>query len=617
MRRLDAYLIQGQPRMAEVVQVTPQPLPSSTTGAQQQPANGQQLPLANQPTTAPQGTPATTTPHTSTATTPGGTPAALPPSTTELFKIQVRLEGRLFELITQQPLPSGSRVLISLDSGNRISLQSAPPASQAAAPQVSPQPLLAVQQPGAQSAPPSTPTMVSTTASPSTGKIAANQATPLIPSPTTTSDTLTTAAAPPRNQSTPPKADSAPSHAAAPRPAAADSVAQAVVDRIKLQPLKAELPIRAGQRLTAEVISSRPNPAAPPAPPSPTIHHNSYANPVAAAANIQAPAAQAGGDNHTIRITLQGHKIELVSPRPLPPGSQLQLIQDSKGQLWAELPSAKTQAIEQALREHLPQQLSPAPLLNLLSSSQASGQLRQAQPLLLNLINLLTGRSLTNPHKTEAETVKQQVQNSGSLLENKLARGETQNLGQDHKALLLRLAQQLHQPSNQAELPKALSQQISQLTQQALSRVLVNQITSGLSGQTQETGIETNRTLALDIPVAWQHKTENLQLKIQREDNNTDEETDEMQYRWRVRLNFEIDGRRQLEAELSLESERVSVIWSGDRSIRDQVERQLNKLQQRLELIGLEVQTLGVRERLPDSGPALKPPRSQLIDITT
>ena len=90
-----------------------------------------------------------------------------------------------------------------------------------------------------------------------------------------------------------------------------------------------------------------------------------------------------------------------------------------------------------------------------------------------------------------------------------------------------------------------------------------------------------------------------------------------MEYRWRIRLNFEVGQNQILEAELTLEQNRVSVIWSGDSAIRDKVERQLDQLQQRLEEIGLEVQTLGVRDSLPGTESSLKAPRNRLIDIKT
>ncbi|MEH6649232.1 MAG: flagellar hook-length control protein FliK [Motiliproteus sp.] len=660
IRRLEAMLTQGQPRTAQVVQVTPQAQASAQTAiaattAPINTATGSPVPAANSgplsPTAAIAGsasqapassasttnasaasTPLLSSPLTpnSTAGTAVGTTA---PSSTELFKIQVRLEGRLFELIAQKPLPPGSEVQISKDSNNRISLQLPPATPQGRQPAANAAPTTASTNPANNAAvaqrgsTPSNPQasgqqLTSGRAHNASGiqssqnALSTSQAALSSGRSPAQSSSQASATSPQTTVQTTPQSNNQTTAQSSPTSSTTrhNTPNQGPLERIALQPTKADLPLRLGQRVNAEVISSRPVVA------SQTTAATS-ASPQRAATSAtqnQASAAPPQTERQLLRLNVQGQKIELISPKPLPPGSELQLVRDNKGQLWAELPTAKTKAIEQVLREHLPQQQSPAPLLNLLNHSQASGQLQQAKPLLMNLISLLTGRSLTSPQQTSAESVKQQVQSSGTLMESNIARGDTQNLGQDHKALLLRLANQLSQPSTQSDLPKTLSEQIIQQTQQALSRVLVNQITSGLAGQAQDNSADTNtnRALALDIPVAWQDKTENLQLKIEREAASADE-TGEMQYRWKIRLNFEFSENRSLEAELTLEQNRVSVIWSGDSSIRRKVEQQLDQLQQRLEELGLEVQTLGVRDNLPGSDTHIKPPRNQLIDIKT
>ena len=78
-----------------------------------------------------------------------------------------------------------------------------------------------------------------------------------------------------------------------------------------------------------------------------------------------------------------------------------------------------------------------------------------------------------------------------------------------------------------------------------------------------------------------------------------------------------MEENRILEAELTLEADQISILWSGDKALRNRLEAQLDQLQQRLESIGLKVKTLGVRELLPETGQTPKPPRNQLIDIKT
>lgn len=649
LRRLEAMLTQGQPRTAQVVQVTqhtqtlaqtasaaasPQP---HTTAANPLPA-GASSTLS--PTAALTGGATQTPSATVTAPPASATNQPLPttsstataaPSSTELYKIQVRLEGRLFEMIAQKPIPPGSDVQISKDSNNRITLQlptataqGRQPATNAAAqPVPNPTTTAPATQRGGITGNPALQGQALASGATSANNQAPGPQVSLSASQAIASNSSSSATA--GNQNTAARAINQGSNQIASQSSPTNNPTrnnvpnQSPLERIALQPTRSELQLRPGQRVSAGVLSSRPAIATSTSQTTTPTVTASPQRTTALPAQAQSAVAANKTDNQLLRLNVQGQKIELVSPKPLPPGSQLQIVKDNNGQLWAELPTAKTKAIEQVLREHLPQQQSPAPLLNLLNSSQASGQLQQAKPILLNLINLLTGRSLTSPQQANAESVKQQVQSSGTLMESNIARGDTQNLGQDHKALLLRLANQLGQPSTQSDLPKTLSEQIIQQTQQALSRVLVNQITSGLAGQVQDNSADTNtnRTLALDIPVAWQDKTENLQLKIEREAANADDENEEMQYRWKIRLNFEFAESRTLEAELTLEQNRVSVIWSGDSSIRQKVEQQLDQLQQRLEEIGLEVQTLGVRDNLPGNDTQIKPPRNQLIDIKT
>mgnify|MGYP003624737008 FL=1 len=589
-QRLESLLSQGQPRTAQVIQSMPLPAATInsalTNAASANPMAGQSVIPAPLPTPAAAGHPnvapvtaaAITTANSTNPAAPSASPAATlqsesakaviqppAPSKADLYKIQFRLEGRLFELLTSKPLDPGTLIQISRGGDNKILLQQLPAANAGAGT--------------------SKPNLASITGQTSLGR---NEA----PMPASNSQAaLNVRPSPPVNTA---------------------------VERLPILPLKTEIALRIapGERLNAEVLSSRVQALPATAQSSSTAASTTFTITGPQAAQ-QTNAANTDSRSYQIRIDLQqGQKIELTSPRPLPPGTQVQLVRDNQGQLWAELPTVKTRAIEQALREHLPQQQTPAALLNLLSGAQANGQLQQAKPLLLNLFQLLLGRSLTSPLQTDAASIKQQVQNSGSLLENKLALGNTQQINQDHKAILLKITQQLGQATNPRELPAMLSERISALTQQALSRVLVNQITS-LGNPTQEQGNEQSRTLALDIPILWQNKTENLQLKIQREEREDDAKMEDRHYRWQVRLSFDVDQNKILQADLTLEADQISVIWSGDPELRQRIESQLDQLQQRLESVGLKIKTLGVREQLADNQSTPQPPRRQLIDINT
>ncbi len=314
-------------------------------------------------------------------------------------------------------------------------------------------------------------------------------------------------------------------------------------------------------------------------------------------------------------LELQGRPVDVLTPRPLTVGSEVRVRQDSNGQVTVEIPRPRTEALEQALRRHLPQQQPPTQLLNLLADPQNAAQLSKAQPLLQSLVQMLLGRSLADPRHTDADGLRQQLLNSGSQLEHRLARGDTQSLQHDHKALLMKLDQQLA-GSQPRPLPQPLGQQITQMTQQAISRVLYNQVSSLLQ-QPQDSGAEQIRHLAMDVPVLWQGRNENLQLRISAQPNHQqpDDEQDQQQ-RWQVQLRFQMEAMPPMGADLTLDGQSISVLWFGDRATRQLLEPNLSQLQQLLEDAGLEVTTLAVREQSA-AGTAIHPPRQRLIDIKT
>ncbi len=314
-------------------------------------------------------------------------------------------------------------------------------------------------------------------------------------------------------------------------------------------------------------------------------------------------------------LELQGRPVDVLTPRPLTVGSEVRVRQDGNGQVTVEIPRPRTEALEQALRRHLPQQQPPTQLLNLLADPQHAAPLSKAQPLLQSLVQMLLGRSLADPRHTDADGLRQQLLNSGSQLEHRLARGDTQSLQHDHKALLMKLDQQLA-GSQPRPLPQPLGQQITQMTQQAISRVLYNQVSSLLQ-QPQDSGAEQIRHLAMDVPVLWQGRNENLQLRISAQPNHQqpDDEQDQQQ-RWQVQLRFQMEAMPPMGADLTLDGQSISVLWFGDRATRQLLEPNLSQLQQLLEDAGLEVTTLAVREQSA-AGTAIHPPRQRLIDIKT
>nr|WP_255537780.1 flagellar hook-length control protein FliK [Motiliproteus sp. SC1-56] len=155
------------------------------------------------------------------------------------------------------------------------------------------------------------------------------------------------------------------------------------------------------------------------------------------------------------------------------------------------------------------------------------------------------------------------------------------------------------------------------MTREAISRVLVNQVTS-LGRQAAEPGAEPGRTLALDIPVLWQGQNENIQLRIQRETDDDGTGAEIERARWQVRLEFAMADMPPLGVVLTLEAGRISVLWRGEQGARQLLEPHLESLHERLQSLGLEVGALGVRDA-PFEKTAAEPaaPYRPLINIKT
>ncbi|HEY5717965.1 MAG TPA: flagellar hook-length control protein FliK, partial [Motiliproteus sp.] len=271
-------------------------------------------------------------------------------------------------------------------------------------------------------------------------------------------------------------------------------------------------------------------------------------------------------------------------------------------------------AVNAALLKHLPRQQPPDELFNQLSALSNNAAVRQAQPLLMSLISLLLGRTLAKPTEPNPKGVRQQLLNGGSLLESKLAHADRTNLAQDQKALLLKLAQQLPQ-GGARELPSGDSERLQQLVQQAISRVISNQIHSLGSQASQDREGEATRMLVTDIPVQGQtgrHETVHVHIK---EQHSSATETEQAPPRWQVELSFKIAGLPPMSATLTLEQQQISLVWQGESGTRHLLQPRLGQLQQRLEGLGLEVAVLGVRDR-SERRPGTQP-GTALIDVET
>lgn len=376
--------------------------------------------------------------------------------------------------------------------------------------------------------------------------------------------------------------------------------------------------LQLGETSTAKVIQSRAE--APATQPSTNNTQNTPQSTTKTSSNSAATISpnttnqsQAATQSYITTINVKGTAVEILTPRPIPAGTELKITLDKNGLVNVQLPAPARLAADQALRENLPIQQPISQLLNLLQEPSLNQQLSRSQPIINGLLQLLLGRSLSSPQQTDAGQLKQQLLDSGTQLENKIAKSDSQGIKQDAKALLLQLQNKLSTtPTN---LPQNSGQRITETTQQAISRVLVNQLSS-ITQQVQDTEGERVRVLVTDIPVLWQQKTENLQLRISHRQASEDDSDNPSLSKWQVQLRFDMEDSPPIRADLNLQGTDISVLFYGDKETKEWVSPHLDELHASLENVGLNVDILQVRDSLPEEEKPIRT-HSPLVDVRT
>lgn len=359
------------------------------------------------------------------------------------------------------------------------------------------------------------------------------------------------------------------------------------------------------QNRPPQTSASQPAPSARPAAPAPTIQPNTT--------QPAASQAQSGAQLYRINLNVEGKSLEIISRVPLEVGSQVKVTYGSEQRLTLILPHPRQQALQTALRQHLPNQQPPAALTNLLTAVAQNPQPLQSTAL-IGIVQALFGK-LPSPINITPDKLLGQIRDSGLFMENKIAQNQTQTLGAtDQKALLLKLAQ--HLPPPPGGTPNDLNGKLSQAVQQAISRVVVNQLQSLSVSADRDGNVDPARHYVLDLPVYTNGRTENIQLRIQSEHKESKEKHDSQQESWRVQLQFELQELGSLGAEITLQNEQLGVTWFSSREARSVLDTNLQRFEKQLAQADLNLTSLGVREQ-PLPQPPSPAVSTSLIDITT
>jgi hypothetical protein len=323
-----------------------------------------------------------------------------------------------------------------------------------------------------------------------------------------------------------------------------------------------------------------------------------------------------------LTVSAKGATITLQTSANLPPLQQIQISRNHTDQIsisWAQpIPTDKGGAaapqltpqqaisLQNSLREQLPQQISlGSGIQQLLNSSQvsnssAAGQIDKVVQSLMQLFGVRPGAA------DSQQAIKQNIHYGGLFTENKLAKN--QSSPKDMKQFLGKLQALAEQ------LPDSQKQLIQTTVDKILARVTTNQLSSLQSRQER---IESNeRFFQLDLPIRNQDALDNVELRIShRSQPNSRQELETI---WKVRLHFDLDTSRSIDAELSLNQEQSELTASFTCSHHDTVtsiKNQLNDFREQLNTLGLNVPTLICKQGKPQ--PQKTPIQKQLIDIKT
>ena len=540
----------------------------------------------------------------------------------QVFRIRMESEGKLLELRTPQPLPTGTTVTLQRSAdGQQISIRAETPA--------------ASQQPAASA-------KADTSANLNTGRI--YQA-PVSLAPNQPAQTQTLTDLLPRLtpvpvqvvQQTAPALQPAATTAVIPQPTSTGSAPNASTSTAipSTQPPATQTSVLPAGQASSSHPASPGNTTAPLSQPTTSLPTQpaSAASPTpppeTAAASRPAPAAYAAANltaqPHTtqtqLSVVIKGNVLNLLAPANLPTITQAELVRPAGEQLLirfaaptsplvnppgpATLNASQAQIVQQGLREVLPQQAPIAEAMNQLVQLQNTSTAPQVTDKVIQSLLQLFG---VKPGAPEApETIRQNVSFGGLFTENQLAKKAPVASDMKHfLGKLQTLADQLPAESRQL-LQGTIDKMLSRITSQQLTHLQ----------QRQERTDSTDRFFQLDLPVKYQTAFENVELRIQPQEKSLS--SGEKEKVWQVHLHFDLREKGHIDADLSLNEQQHTVtaaFYCSDRSTVNEVNDQLEGFKQQLQALGLNSTSVTCKhgQAQQRSKPVIN---TQLIDVKT
>ncbi len=623
------------------------------------------------------------------------------PQRPNLFRIKVEVQRQLMELLTSQPLNTGSQISLSQDASGKLQLaltnQSQPStqnqaSSQTAAKTASQSPtlqlqlpsqgqsndslsrLLPVDQPQTARVVPNTPTAQPNA---TTGNSASGSATPpstpqtpqtqpartqpeqvvsdrqqQSPAPSQRSTAATTPEPAPRNSTPQPSTTNEAGRA----PQTTQERAPAASGETAARPTPQPTNQSANQRgnapapAPAQTAASSSAPATPTPTPTPTASNGSTAaeqtpakapnpqttpsaqpsrNTTAAVQTNQSvppgqttttqPSSPATGSVQ-VTLSVNGQQIELLSPRPLQPGLEVQLTRSSDNQIQLQLAPQRNdngaqlklqEGLQQILRDNLPQQLPAGDALN--QMRQISGTTRQGGDALGQVVKSMLSL-FSVPPKGDAKATQQVMQNhlqsSGLISRPQTSASNTQRE-------LPPLQQQVGKLTLLAEqLPPQARDQMLTLVKGLQARSASHQATSLQNWQEMPDG-SIERQYRLDLPIRLDRdRLEDSEIRIQQ--HKKPDQEGRFVSQWSIQLHFDREDLGSVDAHVSLQQEwQLSArFWAEREDTTQLIREQLDSFQQQLGNSGFEVEALQVQRGSPPRD-TRAPINHSLVDLHT
>jgi len=343
--------------------------------------------------------------------------------------------------------------------------------------------------------------------------------------------------------------------------------------------------------------------------------------PAPAATAAPAPTPNRAGPN-PVQLSVNGQHIELLTPRPLQAGLNVQLTRTDQSSVQLEILPPKVapdsqlrlqEGLQQILRDSLPQQIPMADALNQLRQlDRSDGGRRQDAigQIVRSMMSLFSVSTKPDPQSTR-QAVEQQLQSSGLMPG---AKGAPQSRDSQQPATLKQQLANLEQLGER--LPPEARERFQSLLQGIHARTATHQASSLQHWQDMPDG-SIERQYRLDLPVRLNdQQLENTEIRITQHKRR--DEQDRFISEWSINLHFDLQELGAIDSRISLQQEwQLSArFWAERGETARLIQDRLQDFATQLSSSGFEVDTLHVQQgRQPaETQPALS---RRLVDLHT